>query len=199
MYGVMKTRELERARPAVDEGDSAEALFLLEQSRRVAVAQRKLDELLEVRELVGTLSERSSGAAKDASEQLGLKVDADVRGFSADELRAAGLEPEPDRLGPLVASWKLRASAGGPSPGKTGELVRAGTALEEGDLASAAFLLEQARRVAVAQRKLEELLEVYALGRLLSQRSSDRTRAAGDQLSARVEADLRAFAEEATA
>jgi hypothetical protein len=195
----MKTRELERARPAVEEGDSAEALFLLEQSRRVAVAQRKLDELLEVRELAGTLSSRSSGAVKGASEQLALKVDADVRNFSAEELRAAGLTPEPDRVGPLVASWKLRSSAGALSPGKTGELVRAGTALEDGDLPSALFLLEQARRVAVAQRKLDELLEVYALVQLLSRQTGGRTRVASDRLAARVEADLRSFAREATA
>jgi hypothetical protein len=198
MYAVMKTRELDRARPAVDGGDVAEALFLLEQSRRVAVAQRRLDELLEVRELVGTLSSRSDGAPRDATEQLALRVDADVRGFPADELRAAGIEPEPDRVGPLVASWKLRAAAGAPSPGKTGELVRAGTALEDGDLPSALFLLEQARRVAFAQRKLEELLEVYALVQVLGRRTGGRDRLASDQLAARVDADLRAFAREAT-
>jgi len=192
----MKTRELTCAGPALDAGDFTEALFLLEQSRRVAVAQRKLDGLLEVRELVARLSSRSSGRTRDASQRLAWKVDADLRGFPAEALEAVGVEPEPDLVGPLVAAWKLRTLAGN-APGKTRELSQARTALEEGDAAMALFLLQQARRVAVAQRKLDELLEVYELVQVLSERSSGRTRAATDQLVIKVDSDLGAFAAEA--
>ena len=195
----MKTRELSQASDAIHAHDFPTALFLLEQARRVAVAQRKLDELLEVRELVGWVSEQSYGSTKEASERLGRKVTDGLRGFPPAELVAAGIEPasvgiqpEPD-LGALVARWKLSAPAGEPA-GKTGELVRARAALDDGELADALFLLQQAERVAVAQQKLGELIEVRDLVQVLSARSSGRTRAASEQLAHKVDAGLRSFA-----
>lgn len=78
---------------------------------------------------------------------------------------------------------------------KTRELSRARAALDEGELTSALHLLQEACRVAVAQRKLDELLEVYELVQVLVGRSDGRTRAAGELLAARVVAGLRSFAE----
>ena len=48
--GLSKTREVHRARVALVDGDLDGALYYLRQAERVAVAQRKLDELLEVRD-----------------------------------------------------------------------------------------------------------------------------------------------------
>jgi hypothetical protein len=51
----------------------------------VAVAQRKLDELLEVKELVQILSRRSSGRTRTASDRLASKVDSGLRSFAQTE------------------------------------------------------------------------------------------------------------------
>ena len=200
----MKTRELSRARDAIYAHKFSTALFLLEQARRVAVAQRKLDELLEVRELVESIWEQSYGSTKEASERLAGKVTAGLRGFSSDELVSVGIEPEsvgiePEAdLGALLARWKLRTPAGDPAPTKTRELSRARAALDEHEFANTLFLLQQAQRVAVAQRKLDELIEVYELVQVLSERSSERTHTASEQLARKVEASLRSFAQTET-
>jgi hypothetical protein len=201
----MKTRELSQASDAIHAHDFPTALFLLEQARRVAVAQRKLDELLEVRELVGSVSEQSYGSTKEASERLARKVTEGLRGFPPAELVSAGIEPrsvgippEAD-LGAFVARWKLRAPPGDADPAKTRELVRARAALDQDEYDQALFLLQQAERVAVAQRKLGELIEVHDLVHVLSERSSGRTRAASEQLGHKVEAGLRSFAHAETA
>jgi hypothetical protein len=191
----MKTRELSRARAALAEGELATALSLLQEARQVAVAQRKLDELLEVRELVRSLSARSSGRAKEASERLARKVTEGLHGFPADALASVGVEPERDPLGPLLARWKLRASAADHALIRTRELSRARAALDEGELPTALYLLQEAHRVAVAQRKLDELLKVYELVQVLSARSGGRTRAASDRLARKLEAGLRSFAQ----
>src|SRR5690242_19453793 len=145
----MKTRELIRARAALDDSDLAKALSQLQEARRVAVAQRKLDELLEVRELTEVLSARSSGRVKEQSEHLASKVVEGLHGFPAEALAAVGIEPEPDPLVPLLARWKLRAPAGDRLPVTTPELARARAALDHGNAAKALYELREARRVAV--------------------------------------------------
>ena len=199
----MKTEELSGARAAIYRHDFPTALFLLEHARRVAVAQRRLDELLEVRELAGTVREQSYGSTREASERLERKVTAGLGGFPRDELVAAGVEPasvgvapEVD-LGAFVAAWKLRTPVA--DPAKTKALSEARAALDDGKLADALFLLQQAERVAVAQHKPAELVEVYELVRVLSERSSGRTHAAAEQLERKAEAGLRSFARAETA
>jgi hypothetical protein len=49
----------------------------------VAIAQRRLDELLEAYELTGVLAGRSHGRTRAASEALVRKAEAPVRSFSA--------------------------------------------------------------------------------------------------------------------
>jgi predicted negative regulator of RcsB-dependent stress response len=191
----MKTRELVAARAALDEGNLAKALSQLREARRVAIAQRKLDELLEVGELAELVATRSSGRVKEQSERLARKVSDGVHDFPADALASVGIEPEPDPLGSLLARSKLRASAGERFPLRTPELSRAQAALDGGELTKALYELREARRIAVAQRKPDELLEVYELALVLSQRSSGRTRAATDALTGKVEAGLRSFAQ----
>jgi hypothetical protein len=193
----MKTRELSRARAALDEGDLPTALYLLEEARRVAVAQRKLDELLEVDELVRSLCRRSSGRTGEASDRLAGKVSKGLRTFPAAALASAGVLEEPERelLGRLLARRERRALAGDDALTRTRELSQARTALDEGDLATALYLLQEARRVAVAQRKLDELLEVCELLRVLSERSEGRTHAAIERLARKVEEGLRSFAQ----
>jgi len=201
----MKTRELSLARDAIFHHRFPAALVLLEQARRVAVAQRKLDELLEVRELVHSMWEQSYGSTRKASGRLARKVTEGLRGFPADELVSAGVEPasvgiEPEvELGALLARWRADAPPGDPAPAKTRELSRSRAALDDQELANALFLLQQAERAAVAQRKLDELIEVYELVQILSERSSGRTRAASEQLARKVEAGLRSFARKQTA
>jgi hypothetical protein len=193
----METRELSRARAALDEGELPTALYLLQEARRVAVAQQKLDELVEVRELVRSLCERSSGRTREASERLARKASEGLRTFPAAALASPGVREEPERelLGPLLARRELRAPAGDDALTRTRELARAQTALDEGDLATALYLLQEARRVAVAQRKLDELLEVYVLLQVLSERSEGRTRTASERLARKVEEGLRSFAQ----
>jgi hypothetical protein len=197
----MKTGELSRARDAIYHHEFPSALFLLEQARRVAIAQRKLGELLEVRELLGSLSEQSYGSTREASESLARRVNDGLRGFSYDELVSAGVEPESVGVSPevdpgaLLASWRLRTSVGSQAATKTRELSAARAALDEQEFASALFLLQQAERVAVAQQKLDELIEVYDLALSLSERSSGRTHAASELLARKTDADLRSFAQ----
>src|SRR6266550_1456137 len=76
-----KARELRQARVALDFGKFAKALYLLQEAERVAAAQRKLGELLEVYELVQVLATRSAGRTRAASEQLGRKVETGLRSF----------------------------------------------------------------------------------------------------------------------
>lgn len=119
-------------------------------------------------------------------------------------LRGAGLE-SPPAAQPGVFYHRLvgrRRSASGSrvpylshSSTKTRELVEARVALELGAFETVLFDLRDARRVAVAQRKLDELLEVKELVEILSKRSSGRTRTASDRLASKVDADLRSFAE----
>jgi len=137
---------------------------------------------LQVRELVASLSARSSGRTREASERLARKVSEHLRGFPSDE-------PERDLIGLLLARPELRAPAGG----QTRELMQARPALDDGEFATALQLLQEARRVAVAQRKLGELLEVYELVQVLATRSAGRTRAASEQLGRKVETGLRSF------
>ena len=172
-----KAHELRQARVALDFGKLAKALYLLQEAERVAVAQRKPEEVLQVR------------------ERLAQKVSDHLRGFPSDALASVGVrdEPEPDLIGLLLASPELRAPAGGHTVSKTRELMQARPALDDGEFATALQLLQEARRVAVAQRKLGELLEVYELVQVLATRSAGRTRAASEQLGRKVETGLRSF------
>src|SRR5579862_4739287 len=105
----MPTRELLGARAAVADCRLPQALSLLREAELVAVAQRRLDELLEVRELAGTLVALNDGQTKAASEKLARRVADEVAAFPADELAAAGIDPEQE-LAVLVS--KLRVVAG---------------------------------------------------------------------------------------
>jgi hypothetical protein len=190
-----KTRELAQARVALEFGAYAMALAALRHARRVAIAQRKLDELVEARELVGALSMRSTGRIRQASNRLARKVNEGFDGFPAEALASAGVRVEPEpRPDPLPASREGRpAPTGEPAPGRTRELDQARAALAEREFGDALITLREARRVAVAQRKLDELLEVEELVRALSNSSSGRTRSASDRLARKVEAGLRTF------
>jgi len=59
-----RTRELDLAQIKLTRGELRDALFPLEEAERVAVAQRKLDELLEVRELVRARGTRARARAR---------------------------------------------------------------------------------------------------------------------------------------
>jgi hypothetical protein len=192
----MKTGELVRARNALDEGRLDKALDQLRVARRVAVAQRKLDELLEVRELTASLVAKSSGGIEQAGQALSRQVEDDLHGFPPAALASAGIEPRPDPLESVLADAKLRHAAGARGPATARELARVRPALDEGEYAQALFDLGEARRVAVAQRNIDELLEVYELVQVLSARTSGRTHASSQRLTAQVEAGLRTFAEE---
>src|SRR5207253_865517 len=91
-----KAHELRQARVALDFGKLAKAHYLLQEAERVAVAQRKPDELLQVRELVAqrklgellevyelveVLATRSGGRTRAASEQLARQVETGLRSF----------------------------------------------------------------------------------------------------------------------
>jgi hypothetical protein len=182
-------RELLEARTAIADHRLPHALYLLREAELVAVAQRKLDELLTVRELADTLVGLSDGRTKAASEKLARRVGDEVAAFPADELAAAGIDPERE-LAVLVS--RLRVVAGAPAPSRTRTLSDARAALEQGKLASALALLEEARRVAVAQGSLGDLLEVHELVQRLAQRSDVRTRTGSERLARKTAADLRA-------
>jgi hypothetical protein len=96
--------------------------------------------------------------------------------------------PFPEVLEPL----RRQAAAGHGS--KTRELMLAPAALEAGDFEQALFMLREACHVAVAQRRLGELLEVHDLVQALYERSSGRTRTAAEALARQVEAGFRSFA-----
>jgi hypothetical protein len=81
-HALTKTRELVQARAALGAGDFKQTLYLLQEAARVAIAQRRLDELLEVYELVQSLVERSSGRTRAAAEALAHKVEAGLRTYS---------------------------------------------------------------------------------------------------------------------
>jgi hypothetical protein len=185
----MPPRELLEARTAIADRQLPRALFLLREAELVAVAQRKLDQLLTVRELAGTLVASSDGRTKAASEKLARRVDDELTAFPADALADAGIDPEKE-LAVLVP--RLRLVAGAPAPSETRTLVDARAALEQGRLASALALLEEARRVAIAQGRLGELLEVHELAQRLAQRSDLRTRTGSERLARKTASDLRA-------
>ena len=169
---------------ALADGDLDGALFSLREAERVAVAQGRLNELLEVRGLLSSLPKTP------ASERLERTVGEGVHGFPAGELAAAGIHVQTDDE--LLES--LRRRAGGQATTETRELALARLALDDGELANALFLLQEARRVAVAQGRLGELLEVYELVQVLAERSSGRTRGSSDALARQVVTGLRSFA-----
>jgi hypothetical protein len=188
-----KRRELLQARVELEHGQLHSALYSLREAERVAVAQRKLAELLDVRELVTSLAARSTGRTRNASERLARKVTEHLHAFPSDELASVGVhKPEREQLDVLFA--RLRAQTRDHAPTTARELSQARVALDEREFAAALHLLEEARRVAVAQRKLDELLEVYELVQVLSERSTGRTRAASARLAGKVEAALHSFA-----
>ena len=188
--------DLDQARIEVARSEFQAALPPLQEAERVAVAQRKLDELLEVRELARTVATRSSGHTRDAGERLAEKVDEQLQTFPADELAAVGIRKEPSReeLAERFVRAQLEAPADARPRATTPQLTLARTALESGDLGTALYHLDEARRVAVAQRRLEELLEVNALARVVSERSEGRTHAASTRLIRKVETGVRSFA-----
>jgi hypothetical protein len=182
---VSKSREVHRARVELVDGDLDGALYYLRQAERVAVAQRKLDELLEVRDVLSTLPRTP------ASAHLAQTVDEAVHDFPPDVLAAAGIHVRTERE--LVESLRRRVPAGDHGPAKPRPLALARRALDAGDYPEALFLLQEARRIAVAQRRLGELLEVHELVQPLCERSSGRTRAAAEELARQVVAGLRSF------
>jgi hypothetical protein len=190
----METRELDEARLAVADRQFSSALSYLRVAERVAVAQRKLPELLEVRELARQLTALSAGQTKTAGAQLERRVETELRAFPGEELAAAGIEPERE-VAALVS--KLRVLAGPPAAATTRDLSRARTAIDQGEFATALSHLQEARRVAVAQRRLDELLEVHRLLQLLATRGGERARVDSERLAQRTEDDLRAFADDA--
>jgi hypothetical protein len=182
---VSKSREVHRARVELVDGDLDGALYYLRQAERVAVAQRKLDELLEVRDVLSSLPRTP------ASAHLARTVDEAVQDFPPDVLAAAGIHVATERE--LVESLRLRVPAGDHGAAKPRPLSLARRALDAGDYPEALFLLQEARRIAVAQRRLGELLEVHELVQPLCERSSGRTRAAAEELARQVVAGLRSF------
>ncbi|HEY2201890.1 MAG TPA: hypothetical protein VGH56_08375 [Solirubrobacteraceae bacterium] len=191
----MKTRELVRARVALDEGEFTTAFWLLREAGRVAVAQRKLDELLEVRELTQSLSAQAAGRTRPAAERLAESLNEELRAFPAEALTAAGIPIERQRtLAEGLQDLAARANPHGLS--KTRDLTRAEAALAAGELRSALWLLGEARRVAVAQKRPGELVSVYELVQTLRAQSNGKTQAASEKLAARLETDINALATE---
>jgi hypothetical protein len=186
--------DLDQARIEVARSEFEAAVPPLQEAERVAVAQRKLDELLEVRQLARRVTTRSSGHTRDAAERLAEKVDEQLQTFPAEELAAVGIRKEPSRE--EIAERFAREQLEAPADARvtTPELTLARTALESGDLDTALYHLDEARRMAVAQRRLEELLEVNALARVVSERSEGRTHAASARLIRKVETGVRSFA-----
>src|SRR5258708_23896419 len=191
----MKTLELVRARVALDEGELTTALRLLREAGRVAVAQRKLDELLEVRELPQSLRTQVAGRTGPAAERLAEELNEELRAFPAEALTAAGIPIERKR----TLAESLQDLAARPNPrglSKTRELPRAEAALAAGELRQALSLLGEARRVAVAQKRPRDLLNVYELVQTLREQSNGKTLAASEKLAARLGTDIQALAEE---
>jgi len=171
-----KTNELHQVRVALVDDDLDAALFLLRDAEHVAVAQRKLGRLLEVRELLRTVSERSRGRTARGCRELERRIAEDLAAFPVAELDAAGvvLEPVPRHV-----------------EQPTTELGRARVALDDDDLPTALFFLRQARNVALAQGRASELRHVGELAAALADLSDGRTQAAAERLARQVEADLR--------
>jgi hypothetical protein len=184
-------RDLHRARIEIARGDVDDGLRSLREAERVAVAQRKLAELIEVRRLADGVATRGWGQTRETAAELAQRVADEIYAFPADELVAAGIEPRPD---PLVVVLARPAPPADPAVPKTRELPEARAAIEAGDLAAALFLLDTASRAAVAQRRLGELREAYELARKVDAHSSGRTHARSDDLLRRIEAGLRSFA-----
>jgi hypothetical protein len=168
--------ELHQVRVALVDDDLDAALFLLRDAEHVAVAQRKLGRLLQVRALLRTVSERSRGRTARGCRELERRIAEDLASFPVADLEAAGvaLEPVP-----------------GLAEEPTTELGRARVALDDDDAPTALFFLRQARSVALAQGRPPELRQVGALATALADLSGGRTRAAALRLARQVEADLR--------
>lgn len=196
---AMKRRELVQADAALDQGEFKTALYLLREAERVATAQRKLDDLLEARKLVRSLSARSRGHTREAGERLARKLTEHLNAFPSDALVSAGVrkEPERDLPGLPLIRERLRERAGDEAISPSRELSRARSALDHSEFAAALYLLREARRVAVAQQHLGELLAVDELVQALVERSAGRTHTAGRRLALEVEAGLRSFAQAA--
>ena len=182
------------ARVALDEGEFTTALRLLREAGRVAIGQQKLEELLEVQELTGSLCNQAAGRTRAAAEGLAQALDEKLHAFPAEARAAAGLPVERERTLPeLVQDLAVRADPHGLS--KTRELTRAETSLAAGELRPALSLLGEARRVAVAQRRPAELLSVYELVQTVRKQSTGKTQEASKKLVARLEMDIRALAQ----
>ena len=69
-----RTPELSAARRCLHEGELEEALQPLRGASSVAIAQRKRDEMLEVRDLAEYIASRRSGRTKDAAVRLAAKI-----------------------------------------------------------------------------------------------------------------------------
>ena len=168
---------------------------MLREAGRVAVAQQKLDELLEVRELTQSICNQAAGRVRAAAERLAEALNEKLRAFPAEALSTAGIPVERERtLAELLQDLAVRADPHGLS--KTRELSRAEAALAVGELRPALALLGVARRVAVAQRRPAELLSVYELVQSVREQSTGKTQAASEKLAARLETDIRALAQE---
>jgi hypothetical protein len=168
------TDELHQVRVALVDDDLDAALFLLRDAAHVAVAQRQLGRLLEVRELLRTVSERSRGRTARGCRELERRIAADLASFPVADLEALGvvLEPLPSRAEP------------------TTDLASARQALHDDDLPTALFFLRQARHVAIAQGRPGELRRVGELAADLADLSAGRMSAAATRLARQVEADL---------
>jgi hypothetical protein len=191
-----ETRELAEARAELRNGDQAAALYSLRDADRVAVSQRKLEELLEVQQLVGGLVDTTTGTTRRAAARLAERIEEQLDSFPPQALATAGVGARRARRrvrGPHVRAPQP-AAAGERRQPTSRELSEARAAIEEGELTTALYALREARRVAVAQKKLDELVEVRDLARDLYRQSSGGTRDKSDRLLARVELDLGTFA-----
>jgi hypothetical protein len=168
--------ELHQVRVALVDDDLDAALFLLRDAEHVAVAQRQLARLLEVRELLRTVSERSRGRTARGSRELERRIAEDLASFPVADLDAAGVQLEP-----------VPRNVEQPST----ELGRARVALDDDDLPTALFFLRQARAVALAQGRPADLRQVGSLAASLADLAAGRTRAGAEQLARQVDADLR--------
>jgi len=187
-------RDLLRARIALDDREFDSALHWLREAERVAVAQRKLDELLEVRGLLATLSARSFGRTKARSDRLARLVAERLEGFPPAARAAAGLPVDDRDLAKLVRDVRAARPPGARPHATAYQLAQARAALDGGSPATALALLEEARRVAVAQASEEELVDVLELVEALAARSAGRTRTGSERLAGAVERELRAYA-----
>src|SRR6185437_16383691 len=100
--------ELLDARVEIENGELTTALRSLEAAERVGVAQQRPDILLEVRELVRPILERSAGSTREASERLARRLAEQLDGVAAAGVRET---PGSRRLGFRPAPRELRAPA----------------------------------------------------------------------------------------